>query len=99
MSARRLAATLGSLALLAPRTVAACASCISTGFGDRGYSWPYIGLILLPFFVASGIVTVLAWHAGWRARDVMTYVSTWAARLRHRPAPASLSPSTNTETT
>ena len=99
MSARQVAAALASAALIAPRTAAACATCISTGFGDRGYTWPYIGLILMPFFVAVGIVSVLAWHAGWRPRDVVTKLSTWTARLRHRPAPASLSPSTNTETT
>jgi hypothetical protein len=44
------AAALASLALiLAPRSALACATCISSPFGDQAYTWPYLGLILLPF--------------------------------------------------
>ena len=44
------AAALASLALiLAPRSALACATCISSPFGDQTYAWPYLGLILLPF--------------------------------------------------
>jgi hypothetical protein len=95
--ARSVAAVVAAVALAAPRVAAACATCISSG--DRGYSWPYIGLILTPFVVAVSIVTVLAWHAGWRWHDVIERLSAWTARLRHRPEAAALSPRTNTETT
>ena len=95
----RAAAVLAALAVAAPRTVAACATCISSGSGDRAYTWPYIGLILTPFVVGVTIVTVLAWYAGWRWREVFERLSAWTARLRHRPEPAALSPRTHTETT
>lgn len=96
---RRAAVVLGAAALAAPRLAAACPNCISSGFGDRSYSSAYLGLILMPFVVAAAIVAVLAWYAGWRPRDIGTWISAWSARLRHRPAPAALSPGTNTETT
>ena len=49
---------------LLPRTAAACASCLSSGFGDRSYSWPYLTLIAMPFLVAGVIGTVLYRHRG-----------------------------------
>jgi hypothetical protein len=81
-----------------PRTAAACATCISSGFGDRAYSWPYIGLILMPFLVAVGIVVTLAWHAGWRLRDVAGRLAAWRDEQWPR-RDGELSPGTNTETT
>ena len=86
---RALAAAVLVLGL--PRGAAACAVCIGSAFGDRGYTWPYIGLILMPFIVAAGIVGVLAWQLGWRPRHL--------AALVHRAAPGDPSPSTHTETT
>lgn len=82
-----------------PRTAAACATCISSGFGDRAYAWPYIGLILMPFVVAVAIVATLAWHAGWRPSEIAARISTWSAGLWHRRERGDLSPRTNTETT
>ena len=67
--------------LLLPTAVEACATCISSPFGDRTYGWPYLLLILLPFVVAAVIGTVLA-----RAFGVS--VST----LRRRLTPAFLAP-------
>ena len=95
----RAAAMLSAAVLAAPRVAAACPNCISSGFGDRSYTWAYLGLILMPFVVAVAIVAVLAWYAGWRPRDIGPRISAWSARLRHRPAGAELSPRTNTETT
>ncbi|PYM83600.1 MAG: hypothetical protein DMD84_09925 [Candidatus Rokuibacteriota bacterium] len=86
---RALAAALLVLGL--PRGAAACAVCIGSAFGDRGYTWPYIGLILMPFIVAAAIVGILAWQLGWRPRHL--------AALVHRAAPGDPSPSTHTETT
>jgi hypothetical protein len=99
VSVRLAAATLSAVALAVPRAAAACATCISSGLGDRSYTWPYIGLILMPFVVAVAIVTVLAWYAGWRWRDVTEPLSACTARLRHRPERAAPSPRTHTETT
>jgi hypothetical protein len=81
---------LGVIALL-PRTAAACATCISSGFGDRAYTWPYIGLIVMPFVIAVGIVGTLAWYAGWRPREILVRIAAWSARRE-------LSPRTHTET-
>jgi MFS family permease len=47
---------------LAPELAWACPGCISGAFGDRSYSWPYIGLILAPFGVGVAIGSVLAWR-------------------------------------
>jgi hypothetical protein len=99
LTARSVAAVAAAVGLAVPRLAAACATCISSGSGDRAYSWPYIGLILTPFVVAVSIVTVLAWYAGWRWHDVIERLSAWTAGLRHRPEAAALSPRTNTETT
>lgn len=87
------------LVLVVPRTVAACATCISSGYGDRSFTWAYLGLIMMPFVIAVAIVTVLAWYAGWRREHIREHISAWTARLRHRPARAELSPRTHTETT
>jgi hypothetical protein len=92
------AAILAAVVLAVPRSAAACATCISSAFGDRSYTWPYLALILMPFLVAVVIVVVLAWHAGWRRERVVAGFSAWTARLRHRPAQAALSPRTHTET-
>jgi hypothetical protein len=97
--ARTLALVLGVLVLVAPRTAAACATCISSGYGDRSFTWAYLGLILMPFVIAVAIVAVLAWYAGWRREHIQEHISAWTARLRHRPARAELSPRTHTETT
>jgi hypothetical protein len=91
------------LMALEPGRAAACAVCIGSAFGDRGYTWPYIGLILMPFVVAAGIIGALAWQLGWRPRDVATRAATslhaaWAAPWR-RVAPGDPSPRTHTETT
>ena len=91
MSAVALAALLGAAVLGAPRAAFACATCISSGFGDRSYTWAYFGLLLMPFVVAVAIVVTLVWYAGWRPRHVMDRVSAWTARR-------ALSPRTHTET-
>ena len=47
------------LALL-PAAAEACATCVSTPYGDRTYNWPYVVLIVLPFVVATVIGGVIA---------------------------------------
>ena len=66
--------TLVTLVLLAlPRLALACATCASSGYGDRTYNVAYLGLILTPFALLAVVGTVLrrAWLAGRRraARD------------------------------
>jgi hypothetical protein len=93
-SARGLLAALTVL-LLGPGRAAACAVCIGSAFGDRSYSWPYLGLILMPFVVSAVVIGVLAWQFGWRPRHL-------AARARTalgRAASDDPSPRTHTETT
>jgi len=68
----------GSAALavfLSPRLAWACASCISTPFGDQTYTWPYLGLILLPFGLMAAVVGVLAYHTGYGPRHVVQWVA------------------------
>jgi hypothetical protein len=91
--------TLRALAVLAlglvPSPALACAVCVGSAFGDRSYSWPYFGLLLMPFMVAGAVIGVLAWQFGWRPRHVVARISA----LLRRAAPADPSPRTHTETT
>jgi hypothetical protein len=56
---------------LTPRSVLACASCIATPFGDQTYTWPYLGLILLPFGLIVAIAGILGYHAGYRPWSIV----------------------------
>jgi len=53
--------------LALPGVAAACASCISSPFGDRSYNLAYLGLILTPFAVGLAIGAVLT-GAWWQSR-------------------------------
>jgi len=55
-------AALAALALiLTPCSAWACATCISSPFGDQSYTWPYIGLILLPFGLIVAIIGIFGY--------------------------------------
>ena len=56
--------------ILTPRLALACATCIASPFGDRTYTWPYLGLILLPFILIAAVVGILAYLAGYRPLTV-----------------------------
>lgn len=77
----------------------ACAVCLGSAFGDRSYSWPYIGLILMPFVVGGVILSVIGWYAGWRVRDVPRRLRAGFATLVGPAEPGDPSPRTHTETT
>src|SRR5262249_21854683 len=47
--------------LLTPAPALACATCISTPFGDQSSTWPYLGLILLPFGLIGAIAGILGY--------------------------------------
>ena len=86
-----MAAMIGAGLAALPRLAAACPTCISTGFGDRTYTWAYLGLLLMPFVLAVAIAATLAWYAGWRLQHVTNRISAWISRRQ-------LSPRTHTET-
>jgi hypothetical protein len=66
---RGLATTASALAgALAPGVAAACATCVSSAYGDRTFNWAYGGLLLAPFVVAVVVAAVLSWNAGYRLR-------------------------------
>jgi hypothetical protein len=57
----KVAALAGLVLMSTPRSAAACATCISSPFGDQTYAWPYLGLILLPFGLIVAIVGILGY--------------------------------------
>jgi hypothetical protein len=42
-----------------PTAASACTWCVSSAFGDRTFSWPYLGLLVAPFVIGSTIAAVL----------------------------------------
>jgi len=71
---------LGLALSLTPSSARACAACISTPFGDQTYTWPYLGLILLPFGLIAAIAGILGYHAGYRPRTIVRrFVARFAA--------------------
>jgi hypothetical protein len=51
---------LGSLALaLVPTPAMACAVCLDSAFGNRGFNVAFVGLMLTPFAVAAAVGAVL----------------------------------------
>ena len=66
---RRLFALVLALAAL-PRGASACASCISSAFGDQTYNWAYIGLMFTPLVLCGVIGGVLAWCDRARLREM-----------------------------
>lgn len=66
--ARLAAVALTLVGALVPRLAAACATCVSSAYGDRGFNWGYGGLLIAPFLLMVVIVGVLGWNAGYRLR-------------------------------
>lgn len=44
---------------LAPAPVAACAVCIDSPWGARGFTWPFVVLMAAPFAVVAGLAGVV----------------------------------------
>jgi hypothetical protein len=42
-----------------PEIASACATCIDSAWGMRGFSWPFVGLMLAPFAVVAGMAAVV----------------------------------------
>jgi hypothetical protein len=64
----KIMAVAGLASVATPRAALACATCISSPFGDQSYNWPYLGLILLPFGLIVAIAGILGYHAYFGAR-------------------------------
>jgi len=75
--ARMLVGLPAAVVTLAPQLAAACASCVASAYGDRGFNWAYIVLLVLPFGVLGAIAGVLAWSAGYRPGQLRTLVRTY----------------------
>jgi hypothetical protein len=68
--------------LVVPTAAEACASCISSPFGDQTYNWPYLVLILVPFAAAAVIGGVMMRVTGARFSDLRP----WLTRVLHPAA-------------
>ena len=80
--ARTLLGTLLAVVTLTPRIAVACASCVASAYGDRGFNWTYIMLLVLPFGVIAAVAGVLAWSAGYRPGQLRTLVRTYIIEER-----------------
>ena len=76
----RAAVTLALLVI--PAVAEACASCISSPFGDRNYNWPYLVLILVPFVVGVTIAATMMRVTGTTLADLRS----WLAQVFHSDA-------------
>jgi len=65
----KIMAAAGLASIAAPRAALACATCISSPFGDQSYNWPYLGLILLPFGLIVAIAGILGYHDYFGAKE------------------------------
>jgi hypothetical protein len=80
-----IARAIGLLVLLAPGTAWACATCVSSAYGDRTFNWAFLGLLLMPFVIAFVVAAVLA---------VWYYAPSWRSPSSRRAlaGPAQLAP-------
>jgi hypothetical protein len=67
---KRLSLLVTALAL-APAPVAACAVCIDSPWGARGFTWPFVVLMAAPFAVVAGLAGVVYGYV-WRPRQRRT---------------------------
>lgn len=70
--------TLAALAAMTPEAAVACATCVSSAFGDRTYNWAYLGLILMPFTVTAVVGLIVAYRMGWTPSIVSAVQTRWA---------------------
>jgi hypothetical protein len=73
---RLLVGAVAAVLALAPQLVAACATCVSSAYGDRTFNWAYLLLLAMPFGVLCVIAGILAWSAGYRPAQLRTLVRT-----------------------
>lgn len=57
--------------VLFPQAAVACATCVSSAFGDRTYNWAYLGLIVMPFALTAVVGGIVAVRMGWRPRTTI----------------------------
>ena len=73
---RLLVGAVPALTVLAPQLAVACATCVSSAYGDRTFNWAYLVLLVMPFGVLCAIAGILAWSAGYRPAQLRTLVRT-----------------------
>ena len=66
-----------ALIVLLPEVAAACATCVSSAFGDRSYNWAYLGLVLMPFALTAVVGAIVAVRMGWRPPLWLSGVKAW----------------------
>jgi hypothetical protein len=71
---------------MVPSAASACTWCVSSAFGDRTFSWPYLILIAVPFVVGSAIAGILAVHHWRRQPSSAGGIAPASSRVALRPA-------------
>ena len=64
--------------ILLPEMASACATCVSSAFGDRTYNWAYLGLLVMPFALTAVVGGIVAVRMGWRPH---TAVKAWLGSI------------------
>ena len=66
--------------MLLPEIAWACATCVSSAFGDRTYNWAYLGLLVMPFALTAVVGGIVAVRMGWRPLGRMSFFSARKSR-------------------
>ena len=53
---------------LTPTPAAACARCLGSAFGDRGFNVAFVAFMVTPFAVIAAVGSVLVWLGAARGR-------------------------------
>ena len=61
-------ALLAAPLVLVPAPAAACAVCLTSAFGDRGFNVAFVAFMVTPFVVIAAVGSVLVWLGAARGR-------------------------------
>ena len=70
---------------LYPDLASACAVCWNPAYGNRGFSWAFVALMLAPFAVLAGLAGTLAYGYRRRGRETSARRSGCAGHAGVRP--------------
>lgn len=70
---------------LYPDLASACAVCWNSAYGNRGFSWAFVALMLAPFAVLAGLAGTLAYGYRRRVRETAARRSGHAGQAGVRP--------------
>jgi hypothetical protein len=71
--------TVAALVAVTPAAGLACATCVSSAFGDRTYNWAYLGLIIMPFALTAVVGFIVAYARGWTPFTASSVRTGWEA--------------------